>query len=233
MADDENAKQSDPGWWSWIYRLFRRAGLSQKAAAWLLIVVLAGTAGFYVYRTLHPKEPPAAQTHVPEIAATQSGSGNTQQVIGTLTQDGGAGCTQNVGIGSNNVLNCEPQLPTMSSAQVDQVAAALAGAPRIRGKVIVSYETTSDANVQLADQLYLALVKANISASREGHYKTFGSTIDYPGLSIMYVKHSNVTLANAIETALLTAKVITQPLKPSDRDMQYQGDDLTFVIRNP
>jgi hypothetical protein len=167
------------------------------------------------------------------VVGGQSGTGNSQQVIGALTQSGGSGCTQNVGIGSDNTLNCKPELPKMSSAQVDQVSALLANAPKIPGKVIVSYETTSDENGQLAKQLNFALVKAGIRSTVEGYGLTIGSDIDYPGLSIESVKGSTVDLANAIEKALLMAKVISQPLKPANRNMKDAGDNLVFEIRNP
>jgi hypothetical protein len=232
MPVDDDPKQAGGSSMSSFYRLLRRAGLAEKTAAWFTILVLAATAGFYIYRTFHSKESRTSEEHSVELGA-QSGTGNSQQVIGTSTQNGGLGCTQNVGIGSNNVLNCKPELPTMSPSQVQQVSALLADAPRIPGQVIVKYEATSAENGQLAHQLYQALVNAHINSTIEGCRKTFGNTIDYPGLSIMYVKKGNVDLANTIESALITAKVITQQLEPSERNMDYPGNDLTFVIRNP
>lgn len=232
MPVDDDPKQASGSSMSSFYRLLRRAGLAQKTAAWFTILVLAATAGLYIYRTFHSKESPTSQDHGVELGV-QSGTGNSQQVIGTLTQNGGTGCTQNVGIGSSNVLNCKPELPTMSLSQVQQVSALLADAPRIPGKVIVEYETTSEENGQLAHQLYQALVKAHINSTIEGYGKTIGNNIDYPGLSILYVKKSNVDLANTIESALITAKVITQHLEPSERNMHYRGNDLTFIVRNP
>jgi hypothetical protein len=167
------------------------------------------------------------------VVGGQSGSGNSQKAIGTLVQSGGSGCVQNVGIGDNNTLNCKPTLPTMSSSQVEQVSELLAGAPKIKGKVIVSYESTADENSQLAKQLNLALVKAGIHSTVEGYGKTITDHTDYPGLSIQTVDKTNVDLAKAIEQALLTAKVIDQPLKPADRNMKGEGDNLVFEVRDP
>jgi hypothetical protein len=167
------------------------------------------------------------------VVGGQSGTGNDQKVIGTLTQSGSSGCVQNVGIGDNNTLNCKPMLPKMSSSQVEQVSELLVGAPKIRGKVIVSYESTEDENGELAKQLNLVLVKAGIHSTVEGYGRTITDHIDYPGLSIEAVNKSNVDLANAIEKALLKANVISQPLKPVDRDMKHQGNDLVFEVRNP
>jgi hypothetical protein len=167
------------------------------------------------------------------VVGGQSGTGNDQKVIGTLIQSGSSGCTQNVGIGDNNTVNCKPMLPTMSLNQVEQVSALLVGAPKIRGKVRVWYESTNDENGLLARQLDLAFVKAGINSTVQGYGKTITGHVDYPGLSIAYVNKNNVNLANAIEKALLKANVINQPLKPDDRNMKDADDDLVFEVRNP
>jgi hypothetical protein len=125
----------------------------------------------------------------------------------------------------------------MTSDQVTVVAALLKGAPKIDGKVIVEWERTADENERLAQHLYSALQQAEIDSSIVSHGKTVTAHVDYPGLSILYSRASNLDLLNAIEQALLKAKVISQPLMPKDpkdRDMKdAYSPDLELIVRDP